>query len=303
MSKYSFLQIDVFSEVPFGGNPLAVFTEAAGLNSDEMQKIAREMNLSETTFILTPEHPDADFKIRIFTPVNELPFAGHPVIGTAHAIVEKEMVRKPSPKVQIKMELDVGIVNVEVEGKDDEIEKITMHQRLPHFMDCPADVTLIASILDIDEQSIVKTGLAPEIVSTGLPFIIVPLDSLETVGELEINYPLINQNKDILGGLPIAVFTRETVDGTASVHVRVFATEYGVPEDPVTGSAAGCIASYLVKYGVMKGGVPFFIEQGLEVDRPGRVEVEIKTEGDNITDVLVGGKTVTILDGAIKFYK
>ncbi len=303
MSRYSFLQIDVFSDVPFGGNPLAVFTEAAGLGTVEMQKVAREMNLSETVFILTPEHPDADFKVRIFTPLEEIPFAGHPIIGAAHAIVEKEMVRKPSPKVNIRFELNVGIVLVEVEGEDEKERKITMHQRLPHFMECPADNSLIASVLGVDEERIAQTRLPVEIVSTGLPFILVPVDRLEALEELEINYPLINQNREILGDLPYAIFTRETVDATTFLHVRVFASNYGIPEDPVTGSAAGCLGAYLVKHGIIKSGMPFIIEQGLEAGRPGKVEVEVREKDGTISDVLVSGKAVTILDGAIKFYR
>lgn len=302
MKRYPFLQVDVFTEVPFGGNPLAVFTEAAGLSAEEMQKIAREMNLSETTFILTPEHPRADFKVRIFTPRAEIPFAGHPVIGTAHALAEKDMVKKPSPVTALRLELGVGLVPVEITEMDEEGSKVTMHQRLPHFMDCPVPISALSGMLNIDADTIQSTGFKPRVISTGLPFLIVPVDCLDVIQSVELNYALMKEYRDVLSQTSLALYTRETVDDTAAVHVRVFAPEFGVPEDPVTGSAAGCFGAFLVDNGILPAGKPFVIEQGLEAGRPGKIEVEIRKDKDKISDVLVSGRTVTILDGAIKFY-
>ena len=181
MRSYRFLNVDVFTQQKFGGNQLAVFVDGRSLNDDTMQQIAHEMNFSETTFILPPEHNDANWKVRIFTPSKELPFAGHPVIGTAYVLAQQKMVELKEPKTEITLELGIGLVKVEIEVTNQQIGYIQMQQQTPSFGQIYEPIANIANALGVDVQEIKQTGLPVEAVSCGSTYLIVPLHSLNAL--------------------------------------------------------------------------------------------------------------------------
>jgi len=184
MKEYRFIQVDVFTDRPFGGNPLAVFPEAEGLTDEEMQQIAREMNLSETTFVLPPQATGADFKVRIFTPGGELPFAGHPVVGTHWVLAHLGRVRLREPVTWVTFELGVGVMPADLHVSGGRVERVVMTQAQPTFHAILEDVSELAAGLGLPPEAITATGLPVQVVSTGLPGLIVPLRRLAEVRAL-----------------------------------------------------------------------------------------------------------------------
>jgi len=294
-------QVDVFTDHRLAGNPLAVVLDGDGLTADEMQAIAREMNLSETTFVLTPSDPRASYKIRIFTPAKEIPFAGHPSIGTAFALLEEERIAVRSPKVTVHQETGIGVLPIDVYVKDGEVERIVMAQGRPEFGQIIQDIEPIAQSLGTTVEEIASTGLRPQAVSTGLLQLFVPMQSLRAVSSLSPDFSALKKIEEKLGLIGCCVFTRETIMPEASVHVRFFAPSGGVLEDPATGSAAGGLGAYLCKYGLLRTQVSaaFTIEQGYEIRRPSMIHVEVEHQHGKPTAVRVGGRAVTVLEGKI----
>jgi trans-2,3-dihydro-3-hydroxyanthranilate isomerase len=292
MNKRSYFIVDVFAEKKYSGNQLAVFHGGGSLPDEEMQCIAKEINYSETTFILSRKKGDRGYDVRIFTPAQEVPFAGHPTLGTAY-IIQREIIKKPVKK--IKLNLGGGQISVAFKYKGNEAEKLWMKQCDPVFGNT-LDVRQISEVLCISPERIDPRFPVRE-VSTGLPFIIVPLKTLKDVQEARINrdkyYELINNRE----AKALFIFCPETHNEEHALHARMFADYYGIPEDPATGSANGCLAGYLVKYRYFKEDkINISVEQGYEINRPSLLYLRSEEKEEKI-DVHVGGKVVMVAKG------
>jgi trans-2,3-dihydro-3-hydroxyanthranilate isomerase len=288
MPRLSFNIVDVFAEEKYAGNQLAVVRYGKDLAGVEMQKIAREVNYSETTFIISGEERNGGYDVRIFTPKEEVPFAGHPTLGTAY-VIRHEIVGKPVEEVLLN--LKVGQIPVTFGAE----EILWMKQKEPTFRRT-FDAQEISPILNIEKEAI-DDRFPIEEVSTGLPFIIVPLRKLENVKHCSI---VKDRYLDLVMGAEaksILVFNPETYDSKNDLNVRVFADYYGVPEDPATGSANGCLAGYLVKHQYFKTvRVNVRVEQGYEVGRPSLLYLNAGDKDGTIA-VSVGGKVVPVAKG------
>jgi trans-2,3-dihydro-3-hydroxyanthranilate isomerase len=301
MRRFRMKQVDVFTDRPLTGNPLAVFLDGVGLSSDEMLAIAREMNLSETTFVLPPTRREAHYKVRIFTPAKEIPFAGHPSIGTAHALIEDGGITLKQRITAVRQEVEIGVLPIEIESITKEKRLITMTQGKPKLGQVIQDTQSIADMLGIPNVKITSAKLPVQVSSTGLDQLMIPIRSLEQVQKLSPKFERLADLERRFGVVGCSVFTLETSVSDASAHVRFFAPAAGVFEDPATGSAAGALGAYLVSHGVFgsKNPVCFTIEQGSEIHRPSRITVTVEHEANVPTLVKVGGEAVTILDGEL----
>jgi trans-2,3-dihydro-3-hydroxyanthranilate isomerase len=307
MKEYRFIQVDVFTDVPFGGNPLAVFPEAEGLSTEDMQRLAKEMNLSETTFVLPPQAASADFKVRIFTPAAEMPFAGHPVVGTHWVLAHLGRVDLREPVTQVQFELGVGVLPADLHVAGGKVERVVMTQDHPTFHAVLEDVTELAIGLGLAPEAITDTGFPVQIVSTGVPQMMVPVRSLAEVQALDagkLNTAALNRVCRAVGTKCVMVFTFETERPESTVHVRMFAPLLGVPEDPATGSANGALGAYLVHHRAVPVTEPtttIVSEQGAEISRPSTLHVEVDSKGEKITAVRVGGQVVLVAEGMVQF--
>jgi trans-2,3-dihydro-3-hydroxyanthranilate isomerase len=284
-----FFQIDVFTDRVFGGNPLAVFTEPGDFDDATHLQIAREMNLSETTFVYPPDNPEADFKIRIFTPGKEIPFAGHPTLGTAHILWEIGKIASTSDNVVLEM--GAGLIKVSKSQNN-----LYMEQPQPLFGDTVKDVDQVAAALSIDPADI-DSRFPLQIVSTGFPALYVPITNIKAIQNLDLNLSVL---REVLGGVDmIYVFTGETLGSSSTVHSRSFAPFVGIPEDPATGSAAGALGAYLVRHKVIENldSSRIIIEQGFEMDRPSLIQVNVGKFDEKIHSIQVGGQAITVLEG------
>jgi trans-2,3-dihydro-3-hydroxyanthranilate isomerase len=307
MREYRFIQVDVFTDKPFGGNPLAVFPQAQRLTSGEMQRLAQEMNLSETTFVLPPQAPGADFRVRIFTPARELPFAGHPVVGTHWVLAYLGRVDLRQPVTRVRFELGVGVLPADLHVAEGQVTRVVMTQDRPTFHATLEDLAELAAGLGLAPQAITGTGLPVQVVSTGVPQMMVPVRSLAEVQSLgvgQLNVSALNRVCRALGTDCVMVFSLETEQPQATVHVRMFAPMLGVPEDPATGSANGALGAYLVRHGAVPVTEPttyLVSEQGAELGRPSTLYVEVDRVGEEISAVRVGGQVVLVAEGVVRF--
>jgi trans-2,3-dihydro-3-hydroxyanthranilate isomerase len=301
MRKYKFYQVDVFTNTPLEGNPLAVFPEAEGLTSEQMQKIARETNLSETTFVFPPTNPQTDFKVRIFTIDRELPFAGHPVLGTHYVLAQEGRINLEEPTTTVWQELAVGVLPVELRVKNGQVEKVIMTQGKPEFISTYNNAELMAEAFSLPASEIVDTGLPIELVSTGLPQLMVPIKSLKAMQNVKINSPALGKACEEAGSDILFLFCLETLKPESTVHTRCFAHLTQIFEDPATGSASGALGAYLVKNKVVKIEPTTHIisEQGYEMGRPSTVYIEVDSQGDKISEVRVAGQVVKVMDGSL----
>lgn len=301
MSKrYHFLQADVFTNTPFGGNQLAVFTDARGLCTEEMQSLAREMNYSESTFILPPELPGAVKRVRIFTPGIELPVAGHPTIGTTYVLAQKGDIPLTGDHTQATLQLNIGPMKVDIESKNGEIQFAWMTHRQPEFGVVRDDRERIANALGITAADLIDS-LPVQIASTGVPFLFVPIRSLEAIGKCVPNGSAL---RALFDDEPVMVymFTPETTSSARQIHSRMFGPHVAnIAEDPATGVAAGPMGAYVAHYKVLprQPEMRFVIEQGIEMGRPSHISVEVKTEGEAITNIRIGGQSVIVGEGEI----
>jgi len=258
------LLLDVFTDRPFSGNQLAVFPNADDLTSRQMQQLANEINYSETTFILSPSDETADYDIRIFTPKTELPFAGHPTLGTAFALLN----HIDSPLKQnnaIALKTKAGTIPLVRSG-----DTIWMRQNDPEFFTLFGDKSKIAALVGLSADDI-SDDLPLEEVSTGNTMLMVPIKNLSAIGRAVGNMNGIADFFHDKSSLAPYLFTFETVDSTSKIHTRLFAPHLGIIEDPATGSGAGPLTGYLLKYGVFGDRFEIQNEQGLEMNRPSRI--------------------------------
>jgi len=293
MQRFPFVQLDVFSSAPFLGNPLAVLPDARGLSDRQMQAIAREMNLAETTFVLPRDaavERERGVRVRIFTVQEELPFAGHPTLGTAF------LLRGGSGAREVVLDLNVGKVPVRFEEIPGSPVFGEMTQMDPEFgprHDREA-VVRACGLRDGD----IDPSLPIETVSTGVPFTIVPLRGLENMKNLHVHPKESADYLERAGGKFFYFVTRQTVDPEARLHARMM---FYNGEDPATGSAAGCAAAWMAAHGVAQPDERVLIEQGIEMHRPSRIFVRAACKDDRVVNVRVGGNVVETVRGEIFF--
>lgn len=360
LKKYRFIQLDVFTEEAFAGNPLAVFPEAEGLSDDEMMKIAREMNLSETVFVLEPkqtangaeqtvnskqqtaesnqqsavsgqqeadeaaendsengssaktQEPTVLRRLRIYTPAQEIPFAGHPVVGTWNALAREGVVPLPDGGTgwtRIHHELNIGVLQVDIEFKDGAPVQVVMTQgdfKIVNEIDEWQDQADIARALGLATEDL-DESLPIQVISTGLPFLAVPIRSLASLRGCKVNASLLAEVYQKAGGTGCYPFSRETIEiGEARAHARLFAPDQNIPEDPATGSAGGALGAYLVHHGAanvdpVEGKYSFVIEQGDFMHRPSRIRLELTGKPGAVEKVRVGGPSIVVAQGEVSF--
>lgn len=289
MGEINYSIVDVFSQGKYTGNQLAVFKNAGNISDDEMQQIAKEINFSETAFILSDAKNDNGYDVRIFTPNEEVPFAGHPTLGTAY-IIQKEVLEEPLDKLILKYK--AGKIPVSFDNQE---EILWMKQNEPTFGSI-LDSNKVSTVLNIDKEYIDERFPIQE-VSTGLPVIVVPLKSLEAVKKVKINKEKYFELIEYTDAKAIMVFSPEAYNTANDLNVRDFAEYYGISEDAATGSSNGCLASYLVRYRYFeKSKINIRVEQGYEIKRPSLLFLKASDDNGKI-NVYVGGRVVKIAQG------
>jgi len=326
MPDYRFIQLDVFTDKAFTGNPLAVFPEAEGISDEQMMQIAREMNLSETVFVLKPEdrakaveasgsaevisQPAVLRKLRIYTPAREIPFAGHPVVGTWNGLAREGVVPLPEGGTgwqRIYHEVGIGILPVDIEFKEGQPVQVVMTQ---------GQFQILEEIDDAQEQAELARGLGLSVedldetlpiqsISTGLSCLVVPVRSLADLRDIKVNSTLLGDFYTRHNATGCHAFTRETIEvGAARAHARFFAPADNIPEDPATGSACGALGAYLVHHGGLSiepqdGRYQFVIEQGDFIHRPSRINLNVRGDKGKVEEVKVGGSSVLVARGEV----
>jgi len=297
---YRFVQVDVFTDHVFGGNPLAVFLDGHGLDDERMQQIAREMNLSETVFLLPPATPEGAAALRIFTPAREVPFAGHPTIGTAWVLATQGLA--PQGASRFVLEEKIGPVPVELEGDPARPDFIWMTQGTAKF-DAPLENrAAVAGALglgagDLLDGAPVRSG------STGSTFLFVPLRDRETVDRARLDVARLLAAMGERPHMGVFVFAPDPDAGEGRVYSRMFAPHTsGVPEDPATGSASGPLGAYLVRHGFVKAAdeVRIVSEQGTKMRRQSFVHIRLAMSGERVDAIRVGGRVVPVLGGELR---
>jgi trans-2,3-dihydro-3-hydroxyanthranilate isomerase len=302
MPSYPVVQLDVFTDRALAGNPLAVFPEPGGLEPDVMQALAREMNLSETTFVLPSAA--ADRHIRFFTPEAEIPLAGHPTIGTWWHLAQTGSIDVPADgTIDVTQETGAGVLPVRIEMEGGAPRRVVMTQASPAFLGDLGDPATLGIALGGTAETVGTP--APEVVSTALPQAMIPIVSRDVLRAL----PVGGRGGDLARRLAehgtdcAMCFALDSVGTGAPVHCRMFAPGLGVPEDPATGSAAGALGAYLVHHGLVEPDgreVHIAIDQGLEIGRPSRIDVFVTVDdGGTIDAVRVGGTAVTVMQGEV----
>jgi trans-2,3-dihydro-3-hydroxyanthranilate isomerase len=294
MKGHSFYLVDVFAEEKYAGNQLAVVADAAELSTDKMQRIANEFHFSETAFILSDTTRNGGYDVRIFTPQTELPFAGHPTLGTAFVIKHRTSDKKVD---RITLNLKVGQIPVTFE-KDEKGDNIMWMRQIPPTFGRTLDTQTIADVLNLQAKDIDERFPLQE-VSTGIPFIIAPLKNLDAVKRARTDRAkLLELARDESVG--ILIFSPETYRKEDNLNVRVFVDMLGIPEDSATGSGNGCLAGYLCRYRYFgKDKINIRVEQGYEIARPSLLRLRAEKRKDNI-DVHVGGKATLVATGKLE---
>jgi trans-2,3-dihydro-3-hydroxyanthranilate isomerase len=303
MKNYSFYQLDVFTEKAFQGNPLAVFPEAEGLWGEEMQQIALEMNLSETVFVLPSDV--ALRRLRIFTPTQELPLAGHPVVGTWNLLARLGITpQTENGFVEIEQELKLGVLPVEIEFRDGNPFQVVMTQgkfEAGEIISDQSEIEKLAEGLGLKISDIdLRVDLPIQTVSTGIRALDVPLVSLEALSRCRINSSLLSEIYLARKAVGCYAFTFETKEEKSRVHARFFAPDDNIPEDAATGSAAGSLSGYLTYHGAIDA-KKFTIEQGDFMKRPSRIFAEVVGEKGKVEKVKIGGSSIVVAKGEVFF--
>jgi trans-2,3-dihydro-3-hydroxyanthranilate isomerase len=296
--KVRFITADVFTDRAFGGNQLAVFPDAKSIDPALMQNITREFNFSETTFVLPPDNPKHAARARIFTPGGELPFAGHPTVGTAHVLAAIGAIRLTGETTRIVLEEGVGPVPVTIHAKGGHpiFAQLTAAKQPQIGPPAPARDDL-ARMLSLEPGSLRSEPFPPQSVSCGIPFLIVPLANRSAVAAARMNAELA---KSVLTGHPseVFVFSEDAELPGSDIHARMFAPMIGVPEDPATGSAVVALAGYLAaRDSRREGTLRWRVEQGFEIGRPSILEAEADKSNGQVVATRVGGSTVLVTEG------
>lgn len=300
--RYQFYTADVFTDSIFGGNPLAVIPDARGLETDQMQLVAREFNLSETVFVFPSEVPGHTRRLRIFTPAAELPFAGHPTIGTAHILASIGEVALRDEVTRIILEEGIGPVEVSIHVDQNQPAFVEfLAARLPEYGPTPPTAQAIASLLSLEASDLVTEDHALQAVSCGVPFLFVPLRNRDAIRRARIQREQWDELLSSFWAPHIYVFTRDAEREGSDIHARMFAPALGIAEDPATGAAATALAGYLgMRDPVQQGSLHWIIEQGFEMGRPSILKVNAEKEKGEIVAIRVGGAAVRVSEGIME---
>ena len=297
---YQFYTADVFTDTMFGGNQLGVLPDARGLTTEQMLSITREFNYSESTFVFPPEDPKHTRRIRIFTPGGEVPFAGHPTVGTAHVLAAIGEIPLTGAETRIILEENVGPVPVLIRARDGRPEFAQLSvAKLPEVSEPPVSRTQLAEMLSLDIADLLEGEYAPQTVSCGLPFLLVPLRDRKAVARSRLK---IDPWERTLQGTPsemVMVFAADAERPGSDMRARMYGPAVAVSEDPATGSACACLAGYLAARTPRDGTLKWVVEQGFEMGRPSILEIEADKEAGKITAVRVGGRTVLVAKGEL----
>lgn len=300
MRKFSYYLIDVFTNNIFGGNPLAVFPEATGLADGEMQLIAAELNLSETTFVFPSDKPPAKFRVRIFTPIMELRLAGHPTVGTHFVLAGLGRYELREPETRVHQEVKAGILPVDLLMSSGRVNMVRMTQAPPEFLKTADDFARVAQAVGLKRDDLL-TSPSPQVVSTGEPQLMIPVKSRAALSRMIINKAELRQLCDELETTMAYLFALEAFDAAAATHGR-FASAHFDFEDPATGSASGGMAAYLVHYGLMpaaNGIANWLHEQGHFMNRPSQIHITVHGRQGAVEIVQVAGAVVNVGRGEI----
>jgi trans-2,3-dihydro-3-hydroxyanthranilate isomerase len=301
MTPFRFLQLDVFTEELFGGNQLAVLPDARGIPDDLMQRIAREMAFSETTFVLPAEAEGTDLRVRIFTPGSELPMAGHPTIGTAFALAQDGIIRRGQRGIVFGE--GIGPVPVDLEWHDGQLAFAWMTQPSPTFGQPMNDVAAIAATIGLDEQDIRATRLPVQEVSSGAPFVFIPIATRAAVDRAMPDVRAMRRLFERIGSEAhgVYIFTTDAGSDGATTYSRMFSADLGIPEDPATGGACGPLGAYLVRHGVVPAtaATRMLNLQGVKMLRPSLIHMSIDPPGSAPVRPRVGGTSVLAAQGTI----
>ncbi|HEU4566103.1 MAG TPA: PhzF family phenazine biosynthesis protein [Gemmatimonadaceae bacterium] len=300
--KHPYVTADIFTDRIFGGNPLAVFPDARGLDGAGMQAIAREFNLSETVFILPPENPAHTRRLRIFTPAAEIPFAGHPTVGAAFVLASSGEVPLADGEARILFEEGVGEVPVLVRARAGRplFCQLTA-AKLPEVGPRPPGRAAIAEMLSLELKDILGGAMAPEAVSAGLPFLFVAVKDRDAVARARVRLDLWATTLSKFWAPQVMVFSRDPELPGSHIRARCFVPGLAVPEDPATGSACAALGGYL---GAREGGpddtLAWRIEQGFEMGRPSIIELEVDKRAGAVAAIRVGGESVLVSAGEME---
>lgn len=300
--RVSFVTCDVFTDRPFAGNPLFVVPDARGLSTAQMQTLAREINYSESTFVLPADDPRHAYRQRTFVPNREIPYAGHPTVGTAIVMASLGKIGAPEDRESSSVTIEVGFgpLKLELFRRGGAVSRVRMEQGAPSWdppLSGPELLGKIASGLDISYDGLFGK-LPPQVVSTGNRFLMLPVADSESVAQAAADPRILGLVESSLAVLGIYVFT---VRANGRVHARAFCPGSGVPEDPATGSAAGPLGIYLALHAALPDpGGRFFIDQGIEMGRPSEIEVEVVSAEDRPVSVRVSGSAVRVMEGTVE---
>jgi trans-2,3-dihydro-3-hydroxyanthranilate isomerase len=304
VTTYQFHQLDVFTDRALSGNPLAVFPEAAGLDDAHMQALAREMNLSETSFVFPSKR--ATRRLRFFTPTAEVPLPGHPTVGTWWLLATLGEIDLPDEGThEVTQETQAGVLPIEIQMAGGAPKLVVMTQAPPEFGPVVQDTHRLAELLG-GGSDLIPEAASPQVVSTGIPQLMIPTASLAALEAL----PSGGKGGELAAFLRefdtdcAMCYATETKSPEATVHCRMFAPGLGVPEDPATGSASGALGAYLVHHGIVSpsdGAARVVVEQGIEIGRASRIDVRIATTPEGaVGEVQVGGQAVTFIEGEVR---
>lgn len=301
MRSYRYLHLDVFTDRLFGGNQLAVVLDGRGLSTDTMQAVAKEMNFSETTFVLPPELPGTDVRLRIFNPMVEMPIAGHPTVGSAFALARAGVIA--AGRDQVVFGLGVGPVPVSLTWRGDDLGFAWMSQPVPTFGEPIPDPGRVAAVLGLSEAAVSGAGLPVQVGSCGVPFLFVPLTTRRAVDSATVDPEKLaglfeGANIDARG---IFVFSSERASDKATVYSRMFAPKDGIPEDSATGVASGPLGCYLVRHKVVpqQNADAMLSLQGVKMGRPSHIHISLGFEKGEVARVRVGGESVLAGEGTL----
>ncbi|MFI5256401.1 MAG: PhzF family phenazine biosynthesis protein [Gemmatimonadales bacterium] len=303
MSRFRFLTADVFTDRPFGGNQLAIFPDARGIPEGRLLDVTREFNYSETTFVYPPDDARHTRRVRIFTPGGEVPFAGHPTVGTAHALATIGDIALTGDTTRIVFEEKVGPVPVTIRATNGQPTFVQLSvARLPEGGPNPPSRETLATVLGLAEDELLDGEWGPQGVSVGLPFLFVPLRDRRAVERARIRIEPWEQSLRSTWAPELFVFAAGGERPGTDYHARMFAPGLSVPEDPATGSACAALAGYLVPRDPRRerdGTLRWTVEQGFEMGRPSMLEVEADVAGGRVAAVRVGGASVLVSDGTM----
>ena len=299
---FRFVTADVFTDTPFGGNPLAVFPDARGLDYSRMHAIAREFNLSETVFVFPPENPANTKALRIFTPAGELAFAGHPTVGSAHALASLGHIALNGPETQIIFEERVGPIPVKIRAENGKPVYCELSvAKLPEIGPAPPSRTTLADMLSLKATDMQSGSHTAQAISCGLPFTFVPVKDRDALSRAQVRMDLWHSVLANSWAPDIFVFTRDADRSGVDIRGRMFGPGVNILEDPATGSAAAALGGYLAaRESQANGAFKWTIEQGVEMGRPSTLHVEADKVDGAITAIRVGGASVMMSEGTMQ---